>query len=133
MAGGKFGAELKFGGERKWEELNKIKRLSGIALFDSVVLATPVDEGRLRANWQCSLGDFKSGVVDIRPPSEVAAEIRAEINPSQLGDTLWLSNNLDYADAIENGHSAQAPRGMAKTSAANWENIVHVVARSVAP
>lgn len=131
MARGRFGADLLAGGHRKLEEVNQIKRLAGIALFDTVVLATPVDEGRLRGNWQCSLMTPKGGELDLRPPAEVSQEIKDTINPSDLLDSLWLSNNLSYAEAIENGHSAQAPSGMAKSSAANWENIVRAAARSV--
>lgn len=131
MARGRFGADLLAGSQRKLEEVNEIKRLSGIALFDTVVLATPVDEGRLRGNWQCSLMTPKGGELDVRQPSEVSQEIRDTINPSDLLDSLWLSNNLSYADVIENGNSTRPPAGMAKSSAANWENIVRVAARSV--
>lgn len=128
---GKFSAGLRAGGKRQMDRIEKVKRLSAIALFDSVALATPVKEGRLRGNWQCSLVNPKDGELDLRSLAEVNAEIRERVGASKLEDTLWLTNNLPYAERIEyDGWSGQAPAGMVRINAANWERIVASVDRS---
>jgi hypothetical protein len=45
-----------------------------------------------------------------------AAEIAAVSTPYQ---TIWLFNNVPYIEALEMGHSKQAPAGMLKIAIVN--------------
>lgn len=120
---GQFGAKLKQGGKHTMERIDTIRRKATIALFDSVVLSTPVDTGRLRGNWQCSLNSPKEAELAERSVGEVFGEIRDNLGTMQ--DTVWLSNNLPYVEKIEyEGHSGQAPEGMVRVNCANWNQIV---------
>lgn len=95
-----------------------VKEVSSTVGF-SVVYATPVDTSRARMNWQGSVDVPKEGVLLPAPlqpsnPSEglqVALEsIRgaaASYNGQKSG--VWIVNNLDYIQALNNGSSSQAP------------------------
>lgn len=76
-----------------------------------IQLATPVDTGQARANWQ--LGDSIP-----QAPLWDATEInkgdlkKAKIVP--FYKNFYIINNLPYIIELERGSSAQAPQGMVK-------------------
>ena len=78
-----------------------------IKAFNGFVERTPVDTGRLRSNWQVGIGNIPekqlSSTGEPKPPP--IAEIKGD-------KTVFIVNNLDYAEAIENGHSKKSPLGM---------------------
>lgn len=84
-----------------------------LAIDQAVVMATPVDTGRARANWIPTIGipskaqevnNFdKTGSSTIERAGSVA-------NQSRVGDTIYISNNLPYIGALNDGHSKQAGR-----------------------
>jgi hypothetical protein len=97
-------------------------------LLSDIVLNTPVDSGRARANWQCSIGAPASGQVQfegdtgsgIRAPRESAASARAIAAGSVAvasapRNIFWISNNLPYIYRLEfEQWSKQAPSGMVR-------------------
>jgi hypothetical protein len=87
-----------------------------IDLDTRVVMGTPVDEGRARGNWFPSLNKPSNAVDEKsldKSGSAAIAAIPAEAMSAELGDTIWLTNNLPYILPLENGHSQlQAPEGM---------------------
>jgi len=87
-----------------------------IDLDTAVVLGTPVDEGRARGNWFPSLNSPSNAVdeksLDKSGSGAIAAATSMAMS-ADLGDTVWLTNNLPYILPLENGHSQmQAPEGM---------------------
>ena len=83
----------------------------------NVILKTPVDKGRLVANWIPSFGT-PSGVstLDTASKSEKVDEVQVDALNS-AGKVFFLTNNLAYAHAIEYGHSkVKAPAGMVRVS-----------------
>lgn len=87
---------------------------------DYVVVASPVDRGTLRQNWHVTGGDpdewmdegLTGGSKGDKP--DVRQEMQADeaLRSADLFATVYIQNNLPYAEAIENGHSKQAPEGM---------------------
>lgn len=79
-----------------------------------VVLKTPVDTGKARGNWQVTINRVPKTIVD--PPARGEIDILNKAVPVLdklgFGDTVWISNNVDYMVFLENGHSGQAPKGM---------------------
>lgn len=99
-----------------------VKR-AAIAADQAAVLATPVDTGRLRANWLVGIGTSLTGTVSFAEGSDGstrgdvtnAALNRARdiISTYKLGKgAIYITNNVVYAPIIDDGSSAQAPRGM---------------------
>jgi hypothetical protein len=96
------------------EEVGKKLRIISLALLSEIVQRSPVDTGRFRANNQVSIGsaDYSelsavdiSGAATIQQGSAVIAQGRPY-------SVIYIQNNLSYAEALENGHSQQAPAGV---------------------
>jgi hypothetical protein len=85
-----------------------------------VIQKSPVREGRFRGNWQLAIGVRPDGVVEAIDPIGGAPQAKgmqtiAELQPFQV---VYLVNNLPYAEALENGHSQQAPAGVVAVTVA---------------
>lgn len=109
-------------------------RAIGLQLFGAIIKDTPVDTGRLRGNWQTTIGQPASGSFPDskdKNGSVAGASMRARIAQYKVGQKLFLTNNLPYAQAIEDGHSKQRPYGMVKTNVAIFKAIVARTARGI--
>ena len=91
-------------------------RGTALSLFSKVVIRTPVDTGRLRGNW------FSS--INISPKGKGSEGYEGTVSRAKLGDSIYLTNNLPYADAVENGSSDQAPHGMVKVTVNEFKDEV---------
>jgi hypothetical protein len=76
-----------------------------------IILKSPVDTGLFRANWQIGVEvpsrDTSEGTAN--DAERRANAVLASLRPYQ---TVWLSNNLAYAEGLEHGNSKQAPLGV---------------------
>lgn len=79
---------------------------------------TPVRSGRARANWNVSTGAADGSTNEGATSADVEAK-RAEGMAQILAtdfferdEHLFVANGLDYMEALEGGHSGQAPQGM---------------------
>lgn len=103
-----------------------------------VILKSPVDTGRFRASWRVGvnvidssvaakgtvasgaletkgqIGGAKKALKDARAAQLV--EANALIEGAQFGDAIFVTNNLPYAQRLEDGWSMQAPTGMVKNT-----------------
>lgn len=101
------------------EQLSKeTKRIAGMML-QAVIFQSPVDTGAYRANHRVSVGfeDFAQdlGVVDKAGMQTLNIGIGKIAGMPTYGK-LYIQNNLPYAEALENGTSKQAPKGVYATS-----------------
>lgn len=74
----------------------------------TVIMATPVDTGRARANWQVSIDTEIDAVVDDTNAQGALARNAAVIQGYRNG-AIILQNNVPYIGALNSGSSAQAP------------------------
>ena len=125
----KFSLALDQFGIKVLANTDKVRRASILELFQLVVMSTPVDTGRLRGNWQASVNTPILTETARKDPagSAVVAEVLA--NMGGLPDAVYFTNNLPYAEAIEYGHSKQAPEGMVRKNVARWPDIVRAKAK----
>lgn len=95
-------------------DVNKLKQIVFIQVAGSVIMRTPVDEGRARANWQPTISTMaKSSLITVDPHGAATIAEAEKVAGEAKGDqTLYLTNNLAYIMRLENGWSAQAPGGM---------------------
>jgi hypothetical protein len=109
--------------QRFWNQIGQAQRILCLEATKSIVFKTPVDTGRARGNWQASIdsplheiaaGEDKNGGKTINK----AARVIAGMKPLHA---FFLSNNLPYIEALENGHSKQAPAGMVGVTIAEIE------------
>lgn len=121
MAGSRdFGRRIRNIGIRVEKNADAMVRRVALAIDATVVLATPVDTGRARSNWQVQVGSAPAGV---REPfssgehgSTGAANAQAAIEQGKSaiaayrsGKEIHIANNLPYIGKLNEGHSAQAP------------------------
>lgn len=109
-----------------------VVRKVALAIDQALVMSTPVDTGRARANWQVDqLEPSKTTIefgtsskeVDVVARGAAAGDfaIKAAIAKTRgfNGSVLYITNNLPYIIPLNNGHSQQAPLGFIEAAILN--------------
>jgi hypothetical protein len=132
---GSFRLDLaRFGNVTKEKQLTIVRKVA-LDLLRGVVLDTPVDTGRARANWQVSIGRPAAGEIEHSSGDEQLAAQAAitagtpTIMAVKRDVSIYLTNNVPYIVALERGHSAQAPEGMVRKNIARFPYLVEEAAR----
>jgi hypothetical protein len=116
------------------EEARTMQRKIALEGLCRLVQKTPVDTGRARANWQVGINQDPvdtphpagepfagSAPAGERPLSDVPPlaqcgqetfEVGAAVIAAMPLCTCYITNNVEYIEELEHGHSGQAPRGM---------------------
>lgn len=129
-----FAREISAFGVKTKEQMDFFVFTICMDITNGVVLKTPVDSGRARANWFPSL-DAPSNAVSTRTDATGGTSIAAAqgIAKEAAGRVFYLSNNLPYIRHLEyglygtppgsangpktiGGFSKQAPAGMVRTT-----------------
>lgn len=112
-----FRAQLDSAYKTKVEErLHKGVRITALQVFRNIVQATPVDTGMAKLSWNIDINVVNVDVAEAPEKSpaasfdgfEKALEVTAQF---KLQDVIYISNNLPYIRALNDGHSKQAPSG----------------------
>lgn len=114
----------KFVGKTKGRE-NLVVRKICLDLHRSVVFMTPVDTGVARSGWNAGQNNVDYATPKVpENPSSVIHRAKAIIDRVIAGDTIFLTNSVEYIKFLEEGGSKQAPAGMVKTTLRNYPGIV---------
>lgn len=108
---------LRFGDQVVPEMVGKVHRALSLEALRGVVLGTPVDAGRARGNWQVTQDVPAAGFDAERKDkagNETIQQGSAEVGNAKPFTISWITNNVPYIEPLENGHSKQAPHGMAR-------------------
>lgn len=112
------------------QSIESTVRATALELFGSIIDGTPVLTGRAKGNWQTSINEPITSIVDRTGETESIAELKDVAGGSIAGKILWLSNNLPYIRRLEfDGHSSQAPAGMVRINVSRIESIVSNAAK----
>lgn len=108
----------------------KVVRGTILGLAQKVIKRSPVDTGRFRNNWQSSIGNPSPGRTEtVDPSGSRAISAAASVSKSlDMGQAFYLTNNLPYAMKLEYGYSAQAPNGMVRITAAEFQSEINKAA-----
>lgn len=89
-------------------------RYIAMQILTAIDIAAPVDTGRFRNNNLESLQHPDFGISDNVDPNGTIAVQRGigVISKAANYGVIYIQNNLPYAEALENGHSQQAPTGV---------------------
>lgn len=117
--------------EKTLKKLDLAVQKISIEMFSRIILRSPVDTGRFRANWQVEIGTIPDGVLDLydESPNGIAtinAATAVALNV-KAGDIITLVNNLPYAQVLEEGHSTQAPQGMVALTIQEFQEVAKKV------
>lgn len=123
-------------GDRSLNLANKVAQEAAKAIIRDLVQVTPVDTGAALSNWEVTLGAPSQGILSTFWPSPKGRMIKGKwvhtVDPSitfrvnadatathawtvimnkQPGIDLFITNNIPYIQALNNGTSSQAPAG----------------------
>lgn len=113
--------------ERIGQPLRVVLTKIALDLHTKITERTPVDTGRLRASFQITA----ASPTQTTPPSGQYPRPASPPLPKITGEEpIFIASALPYAEAIENGHSAQAPAGMVAISIIETEaELAHTLAQ----
>lgn len=128
-----FSDSIKRFAEAANKNVLNVRRAVGMKLFSAVILDTPVDTGRLRGNWQASVGSPKEGQVGVRSAADATNEVTQAVLSVHGDQALILRNNLPYAYRIEyEGWShTKAPAGMMRINIARFDSLLGEAVRKI--
>lgn len=142
-----FGNKLHDFAKKTGRKLDDVARDVVINIGKSVVEMSPVGDpdlwatkpppgyvgGRFRANWQHGFGSTASGTLnEIDASGGVSlANIQSGVDSNPAAGVHFISNNLPYAQRLENGYSSQAPAGMVGLTVIKFKDIVNISVQKV--
>lgn len=94
-------------------DLSKRVRIIAMAMLNEIVLRSPVDTGRFRANNIVSVGSpvyTATDGMDKGGGSTIERGLSA-MTGLEPYTVVYIQNSLPYAQKLEDGHSKQAPPG----------------------
>ena len=113
-----FARRIRALARRTEQNVDRLVIDAALVIDQTVVLATPVDTGRARANWRASLRAPITEATEEVDPNGGATIQRNEnvIRSRQRGQDIYISNNVVYIRRLNEGHSAQAPAGFVESA-----------------
>lgn len=146
MANEKFSRDMRKAEGKIEDAIEKALRGAAIELFGEIVKRTPVGNpslwknpappgytgGRLRGNWQAKISSPERSTTEHvdKSGTDTIAKGAQKIRRFTLKDkSIWFSNNLPYADRVEQGWSSQRPAGMVRTTIKMFKPILEKIAR----
>lgn len=142
-----FAVDLKTLTEKAKGNAHAVTRKVVLEIGGALVIRSPVGDakywksppppgyvgGRFRANWQYGEGSINSTTTTAIDRNEYATNegaadasgLSAKVGVEAGGKIHYLTNSLPYGPALENGHSRQAPFGMAGVTALEFNLFVN--------
>ena len=118
-----FTGDLKKFSQATGVELETVVRKVAFDVYKGITQKTPVDTGRAKANWNIGLGAINYTVTK-------NTTFRAIEPPKGSGKSIiYITNNLPYINALENGSSTQAPNGMVNLTMQDVQRSIRNVIR----
>ena len=101
-----------------------------IKLYSQIIMASPVDTGRFRMNWQVSNNKPATGILIADDPSGSRAigRMTAYVTTSEDWENFCFTNNMPYAERLEYGWSRQAPQGMVRITVSRFQRLLNEAA-----
>lgn len=104
-------------------------------MFSRIIMRSPVDTGRFRANWQISfnsisaqqLEQFDQGPVTANGSGQSSTKelVRAVLlGANWIGGKAYLVNTMPYGKYLEYGSSKQAPLGMVRLTVNEYAEVL---------
>lgn len=109
------------------DRVSYVKKRVALSAVSRLSRRSPVLTGRYRASFNCSVNGIDFSVAAPAPKEyvkekkvfyqydETKAQKQMQGVVLQVDDDIFISNSLPYAEALENGHSRQAPHGIFRT------------------
>jgi len=110
-------------------DFSKVVRLTVLKLYKNIIMRSPVDTGAYRASHDIAVGREPGETEGIKgEQTDEELEILENELPGvdwKVGDgTIWIYNNVPYAERLEEGHSKQAPHGIYSLALAEFQIVL---------
>jgi len=126
--------------DEKWKEFEKrVKDAPGQILEEfgeefrtSLAETTPVKSGRASGSWNASLNapDLTVQPEGYENPGGAYLDGNSNLRGARDGDTVYITNAIDYIDELNSGSSRQAPAGFVEAEVASArDRIMQIVER----
>lgn len=109
-----------------------------LELFIRVMKRTPVDTGNARVNWELgvdAVGNTVATATTVEGENQISQQAflvgLGELAKFKPGQTIYITNNVNYIEYLEEGSSQQAPQGMVKITALEFQSIVSDIIKGV--
>lgn len=121
-----FAADLSKFAQRASGNIDLVVQKVTMDLASGVIMKSPVDTGRFRANWMFGQGSMPSGTTEAIDKGGAATlqGIISQIGKTKAGGVSYIANNLPYGQVLEDGSSDQAPSGMVKLTITEFQDYV---------
>lgn len=117
--------------------LNDVKKDVATKLLTSYAMTTPIDTGLAVSNYIISINVPTGEVIRAHVPGSKRSTAQANINATITagtavintalpGQTICLTNLVDYISDLDRGTSTQAPAGMSATAFLNAKNVIRL-------
>lgn len=115
----------KFADDLVEEQVVAVTQKLALTALRGVVMKSPVDTGRFRGNWNVGIGSIDYSITDNvdKTGQETINKGAGIVDRAPAYQAIWISNNLPYANRLENGWSKQAPAGMVALTFAELETM----------
>jgi len=125
----RFNRDLEKVRKRYPTRMSDIQKKLVLEALKRIVERTPVDTGRARGNWQVTIGTPANGKLDAldkdgQATIEKGIAVLSGLPPYQI---VFLSNNLEYIEILEEGNSQQAPNGMVRLTVLELEGNIRQI------
>ena len=117
--------------EKAGDNADLVVRKVAFEIFKSVIFMTPVDTGRARANWNFAYGNIDYSVKAKGDTSDPEIKALGLISTKVNGRNIFISNNLPYAQRLEDGYSNQAPTGMVRVTVTQFQTFIKNAVRGL--
>ena len=109
----------------------KLMKMASVEFFRQVIISTPVDTGRARYGWYITVNAPSTQT----PPegNYVVPDINSHSNVGTftVKDKLYITNNVPYITALNNGSSKQAPARFVENAAVRVQNAIAKLAGGI--
>ena len=100
-------------------EMTTVVKKITFEAFKRIILRTPVDTGRARANWGVTIGRPRTPMMIESTDKSGGSTLNAAMDQVQqfsCEGSIFLTNNVPYIGALEYGSSTQSPQGMVRVT-----------------
>lgn len=108
-----FKADLRKAAEQIDADVAQLTRRVGLGVYKRLIEKTPVDTGRARASWTIA---YDAPDLTVQPEGQYPEPPTPNLPLTTTPHPIWISNALDYIEALNNGHSQQSPAGFVELS-----------------
>lgn len=128
-----FALQLRQYADRVVGDADRVVRTVALEIGSRLIIRSPVDTGRFRANWRFAMDapDLTSVETTGTTANPTPAPGPPAFNGRALGRIVYWTNNMPYGPALERGHSKQRPIGLVGVTAMEFIGIVDGAAAGI--